>query len=227
MNAARGFLCHPLLADFEHGFGTRGALEPPCYRPHQVHGRRVEVLRGAPTGASDTADAVIATYAGARIAVVTADCVPILLAHPLGVVAAVHAGWRGLAGGVIAATLEKLADLDVAPEQASAVIGPHICATHYEIDEPVRAALAPRFGTSLGAALRNSRPGHWLLELAALAAAELRAGGLGADRIATLADSCTFAGTRFESRRRDGGGDARLLHFITARAAIDSGERSA
>lgn len=227
MSARQGFLRHPLLADFGHGFGTRGALEPSCYRPQQVHGCRVEVLRRAPGGAPRTADAVIAMDPGTRVGVVTADCVPILIAHPSGTVAAVHAGWRGLACGVIAATLEQLTALGVPPREATAVIGPHICVDHYEIDEPVWRALAPRFGAALERALRDSRPGHWLLELDRLARMELEAGGLAPQRIATLADGCTFADARFVSRRRDGASSARLLHFITARLAIDSCESCA
>lgn len=219
-----GFLLHPLLAGFGHGFGTRGASEPPCHRPRQVHGSDVAVLGSEPVSQLGAADAVIALHPGTSVGVVTADCVPILVAHPSGAVAAVHAGWRGLARGVISSALDRLESLGISPRGATAVLGPYICSHHYEVDAPVLDALEPRFGATLASALRESRPGHWFLGLGVLAAAELQTGGIAPERIGTLGDACTFGRDRFVSRRRDGGSSARLLHYITARTALDSPE---
>ncbi len=216
MRGCAGFLRHPLLADFDHGFGTRRASEPHCARPRQVHGSEVAVVsrEGAPVG---DADAVVAGAPGIAVGIVTADCVPILVGHPSGRAVAIHAGWRGLACGVIPSALSQLAATGGSPADAVAVIGPHICVSHYEIDAPVRDALAPRYGNDLATALRATRPGHWQLDLAALARIDLRRAGLAAKRITKLEGVCTFAGPEFFSRRRDGPSADRLLHFIAAR----------
>src|SRR5262245_7368384 len=126
---------HPLLraCGVRHGFGTRGD-EPPAglLRPRQVHGAAVARAQDCPGGVE--ADAVVAATAGPPIGVVTADCVPILAASADGrAVAAIHAGWRGLAAGVIGAGIDALRR--AAPRAAlRAVIGPHIGLCCYEID---------------------------------------------------------------------------------------------
>jgi YfiH family protein len=164
------------------------------------------------------ADAIVSALPGVPVGVVTADCLPVLLATPSGTVAAVHAGWRGLAAGVLAAALEVLAD--AAPDAALAVaaIGPHVGASCYEIDAPVVDALAVRFDAALARALEGTRAGHWRLDLASLARVELVRGGLAPARIGALAGACTACDAgRFESVRRDGPRAGRLHHFAVAR----------
>ena len=200
-----------------HAFGTRDSLEPAALvRPRQVHGKRVAVLREAPAAPLGDADAVVSAVPQLLIGVVTADCVPILVARG-GCVAAIHAGWRGLAAGVIEealAALDRLAGAEVSQKDA-AVIGPFICAHHYEIDEPVRDALRPRYGTALDAALTPTRPEHWQLDLGCLAREALVHGGWPRARVFLLPESCTFADSeRFASRRRDGARGERLVHWI-------------
>ncbi len=209
-----GFLRHPALA-VDHGFGTRGASEPAaCLRPRQVHGNTVVTVAADTRAPLGEADAVVSTTAGQVLGVVTADCVPILVAQP-GAAAAIHAGWRGLARGVIGAALSAL-DRTAGPSaERVAVIGPHICAHHYEVDAPVREALASDFGGALEAAFAPTRPGHWALDLGALARDALQRGGLSPHRAVALPDSCTFRdAARFASRRRDGPGGERLVHWI-------------
>jgi len=224
MSGAGGWLTHPLLAaqGVAHGFGTRAATPPAALvRPRQVHGARVVVLTeaGALPEALGEADAVVSERASLPIGVVTADCLPILVATPAGRVAAVHAGWRGLAAGVIARALEALGGL--APEGvsgAAAVIGPRVGPGCYEVDAPVVDALARRFGSALDAALAPDRPGHWRLDLAALARVDLVRGGVAEARIAALERACTACDAeRFHSYRRDGPGSGRLFHWIAAR----------
>lgn len=209
-----GFLRHDALG-VEHGFGTRGAPEPAaCLRPRQVHGNAVVNADAASRGALGDADAVVSTTPGTVLGVVTADCVPILVAQP-GAAAAIHAGWRGLGCGVIGEALSALDRVAGPSPERVAVVGPHICARHYEVDTPVRDALAPEFGTALDAALTSTRPGHWALDLGALARDALRRGGVLPERARALADSCTFGdAARFASRRRDGPGGERLVHWI-------------
>lgn len=224
------WLTHALLeeAGVAHGFGTR-ACRPPValVRPRQVHGTRVVVLGRDATPDADVgeADALVSEREALPIGVVTADCLPILLATPAGRVAAVHAGWRGLAAGVIGEALAALGAL--APEGlagAAAVIGPRVGAACYEVDEPVVAALARRFAGAVDAAIAETRPGHWQLDLAVLAREDLRRAGLAEERIAALAGVCTACDAeRFHSYRRDGPGSGRLFHWIAApRIGLDT-----
>jgi YfiH family protein len=216
-------LRHALLDGLhvEHGFGTRASPAPETLlRPKQVHGTRVVALDAAlPLPATlGEADAVVSLRRGLAIGVVTADCLPILVATPAGAVAAVHAGWRGLAEGVVGAALDALSRLTADVAHGVAVIGPHIHAGCYEVDAPVVDALSRRFAADLGDALAATRPGHWRLDLARLARADLVRSGLAAARVATLSGACTACDAeRFFSYRRDGPRAGRLVHWIAAR----------
>ena len=215
------WLRHPLLdaIDFEHGFGTRTAAAPAgLVRARQVHGRDVaHVTRAGDTLVGD-ADALVCDQPGVAIGVVTADCLPVLIAAPSGAVAAAHAGWRGLAAGVLAEAVAALRAIAPDADRAVAVIGPHVAAPCYEVDEPVVRALAARFGAAVDAALRATRPGHFEVDLGQLARLDLERAGLARVRIAAIADACTACDPeRFHSYRRDGPGAGRLFHFVTAR----------
>jgi len=129
------------------------ALEPEPPRvawAKQIHSARV--LAAASPGDCGEGDALVSTQTGLALAVVTADCVPILLAshEPGGPIAAVHAGWRGIAAGIVAATLARMEDTWQAPAPAlTAWIGPAIGPCCYEVGEEVaervaRAAADPR-----------------------------------------------------------------------------------
>ena len=221
------WITHPLLTEerVAHGFGTR-ACEPPLalVRPRQVHGTHVVVLDRdgpAPVELGD-ADAVVSARPALPIGVVTADCLPLLLVTPSGCVAAVHAGWRGLAAGVIGEALSALSSLT--PDGitgAAAVIGPRVGSGCYEVDAPVADALARRFAGAVDTALVATRPGHWQLDLATLACVDLVRGGVAADRVAALAGVCTACDAeRFHSYRRDGPRSGRLFHWIAARSEV-------
>jgi YfiH family protein len=207
----------PLLAaaGWRHGFGLRTSPPlPGVRRPVQVHGALV--VRAEADGPLGEADAALATRAGVAVGVVTADCVPILIAGG-GAVAAVHAGWRGLAHGVIPRAVEALAE-HVGGAPLLAAVGPSIGACCYEVDEPVLAPLAARFGAALDGALTPARPGHALLDLRALARTALLDAGLPAARVGAPAGLCTRCdATRFHSFRRDGPAAGRLLSWIEAR----------
>jgi YfiH family protein len=206
---------HVLLreAGVPHGFGTRASpVRGDVRRPVQVHGA---VVLSADSGcALGEADASVATRPGVAVGVVTADCVPVLVSAGGGAVAAVHAGWRGLARGVIPRALEALAA--AAPGAGLvAAIGPSIGACCYEVDAPVVEAMRERFGAAAEGALRPVRPGHALLDLAALARAALLAAGVPAASIGVVAGACTRCDAeRFHSFRRDGPRAGRLLSWI-------------
>ena len=220
------WLRHDLLdgVGVAHGFGTRAAGPPArLLRPRQVHGARVLVLsRDAlpPTGAAllGEADALVSDAPGVPIGVVTADCVPILLATPSGCVAAVHAGWRGLAAGVVGAAVDAFGQLAADASLAVAVVGPRVGASCYEVDAPVVEALATRCGDALDASLAPTRPGHWQLDLGRVARDLLERAGLAATRIGVIEDACTACDSeRFHSFRREGPNAGRLFHFAVAR----------
>ncbi len=217
MMEGSGFLLDAGLAQrgIAHGFGLR--TSPPraaVRRARQLHGIRVV---NADTGAElGEADAVWATQSGVAVGVVTADCVPILVAAEGAAVAAIHAGWRGLAAGVVAAGVRAL--VAAAPgAPLCAALGPYIGPCCYEVDTPVLEALAARFGAQLAAATRATRPGHALLDLGALVAIELAAEAIAPASIGRSASACTRCDAeRFHSHRRDGASAGRLLHWIEA-----------
>ena len=212
-------LREPRLASLRHGFGlSHDAAPEGLARPRQVHGARV-VAAAACLDARRRAeaDAVVSTTPGLAVGVVTADCVPLLLASDDGRgVAAVHAGWRGLARGVVGAAVEALAhEAGAAPRRLLAGIGPHIGACCYEVDGPVLDALAAT--GEVEEALRPARPGHWMLDLGALALAALVRAGLAAHAVGREAAACTCCDPRrLPSYRRDGPRAGRLVHFIQA-----------
>jgi YfiH family protein len=201
-------LRHPLLAerDIEHGFGVRGTVPPAnLRRAKQVHGARIATERECSGPTPPAADGVASASPGIPVAVFTADCVPILLATSCGTtVAAVHAGWRGLAAGVVGAGVAAVRELAGRPSPLVAAIGPHIGACCYEVDAPVVDALRGRFALALDAA-RPTRPGHVAIDLAALAREALVGAGLAPDAVGVLPDACTSCDLeRFHSYRRDG-----------------------
>jgi YfiH family protein len=187
----------------------------------QVHGTTVvnldaadnlDVAGGSNAGAPDVAGNLVASVPGplgpadasfsrqpGRVcAILTADCLPIVLAADSGdLVAAAHAGWRGLAGGVIEATVKAL---EVPPEKLMAWLGPAIGPRHFEVGAEVREALLagdPGADSAFAATAR----GRFMVDLSALARRRLAALGVG--RVYG-GGQCTYADeNRYFSHRRD------------------------
>ena len=179
-------LRHRLLAECgaAHGFGLRNTSAPDgLVRPRQVHGCAVVSADACRERPAPEADGVVSAEPGIPVGVVTADCLPILLASRSGrVVSAVHAGWRGLARGIVGAGVDALrARAD--GEELAAVIGPHIGVCCYEVDAPVIDALREQFGRHVEGALRPARAGHAYLDLGALAAHALERAGVARARV--------------------------------------------
>lgn len=165
---------------------------------NQVHGCAVyESARVA--HATGDADASVAFWGGAVCAVMTADCLPVLLCDEAGtVVAAAHAGWRGLAGGVIEATVQRMRR---PPAQLQAWLGPAIGPAHFEVGDEVRARFC-EIDAEAATAFRRNAAGRWLADLPMLARQRLARLGVAAVH---GGDVCTFADRdRFFSYRRDG-----------------------
>ena len=163
----------------------------------QVHGK--EIVHADTVGAPVPADGSWTATPGVVCAVLTADCLPVVIADRHGQrVAAVHVGWRGLAAGVLEAALQPFCAAGIAPADCRAWFGPAISAAAYEVDARVRDAFA-----FMGAAGRHcftpTRPGHWACDLYQLARERLAALGLGA---ITGGEWCTFGEPRFYSYRR-------------------------
>jgi polyphenol oxidase len=111
---------------------------------NQVHGADVAVVDG-PWGTEPVAevDAIVTARRGLALAVLTADCVPVLLADPVaGIAAAAHAGRPGMIAGVVPATLRAMTDLGAEPSRIVARTGPAVCGRCYEVPEAMRAEVA-------------------------------------------------------------------------------------
>jgi polyphenol oxidase len=162
----------------------------------QVHGTRVCRVREAPVGFSDPieSDGQVTALAGLGPMVFTADCLPIAIATP-GAVAMVHAGWRGLAEGVIDEGVRAVRELADGGSPLAAAIGPGAGGCCYEVGAEVHARFE-RFG----AVARNGDN----LDLKAIAAAQLRAAGVSDVHDARLCTICSDP-SLFFSHRRDRG----------------------
>lgn len=165
----------------------------------QVHGIEVADASTA-VGRSVTADASVATRPGAVCAVMTADCLPVLFCDDAGtVVAAAHAGWRGLAAGVLDATVARMA---VAPERIIAWMGPAIGPQAFEVGDEVRRAFVAIDPATARAFASAERSGKWYADLFLLA--RLRLAGVGVERVFG-GGLCTYSDPqRYFSYRRDG-----------------------
>ena len=178
----------------------------------QVHGVNVVEL-SATTSDGIQADACFTLAKHVACTVMVADCLPVLFSDDAGrVVAAAHAGWRGLAAGVIEHTVQALCTQgDVAPAQVQVWLGPCIGPDAFEVGEDVRIAFSRGTASQSAQAQRCFKPhpvhpGKWLADLAGLARLRLQA--LGITSVAgnnSTPDWCTVTQhSKFFSFRRDG-----------------------
>ncbi len=172
----------------------------------QIHSDRA--LAASP-GCAGEGDALVAPRdAGLALTLSTADCVPVLLVGPTHLAAA-HAGWRGLANGVLAATVGRLPD---PPETLSAWIGPSIGPCCYEVSPEVADEVARGAGESQVAIARRGPSGKPHLDLFAAAERQLRS--LGIRRISMLRNCTRCDEENLHSYRREGKGGGRNLSFV-------------
>jgi polyphenol oxidase len=174
----------------------------------QVHGSCVAELGPLPSADEPLADAAVSHIPGTVLAILSADCLPVLFCAEDGSeIGAAHAGWRGLADGVLESTVTQL---QTPREHLMAWLGPCIGAASYEIGEEVRAALLAHDPAAAGCFV-PARAGHWLCDLAGLARQRLVAAGVtrvhggGFD---------THADARFYSYRREGARSGRFATLV-------------
>lgn len=164
----------------------------------QVHG--VQVVEALPDAEVREADGCWSDLPGLACAVMTADCLPVLFTDRQGRrVAAAHAGWRGLAAGVLEATLVHFTD----PGQVLAWLGPAIGPLAFEVGDEVREQFVRALPTAETAFVHSpTSPEKWLADLYQLARLRLQAAGVGE---ISGGDFCTFTESEyFYSYRRDG-----------------------
>jgi YfiH family protein len=171
----------------------------------QVHGRRVAVVNGPQERAVAETDAIVTATPGLVLAVLVADCVPVLLRGPVGagpdsggavVVAAAHAGRRGLQLGVVEAVVSRMSSLGVQPKAVQAELGPAVCGKCYEVP----AAMRDEVGSVAPAARATTWSGRPALDLRAGLVQQLHALGVGRVRVDP---TCTFESKEHFSHRRD------------------------
>jgi polyphenol oxidase len=184
----------------------------------QVHGTAVaDADAHAGSAAAVEADAAFARGAGVVCAVLAADCLPVLLADAAGsVVGAAHAGWRGLAAGVVENTI---AAMGVDPATLVAYLGPCISGAHFEVGAEVRDAFCSG-DTAAGAAFAPKTNGKWLANLSMLASQRLMRAGVSRHSIFG-SGACTYAEpARFHSYRRDGASGRMAALIWRAQATV-------
>jgi polyphenol oxidase len=216
----------------------------------QVHGAGVRVVGPSDTGsgafsladALADADALVTRTPGVVLAVLTADCVPIVLHDPVaGVLACVHAGWRGTVAGVSAAALAAMQALGSRPSDVIAGIGPAIAAARYQVGPDVRQAVTEAFGPAAAAFIRpDARPearpdthpdsapaslDRWLLDLWAANRHALVEAGVPAPQIHTtsLPTGPTTTGPTSDSSPTSLTDPASPGHFFSDRTARPCG----
>ena len=173
---------------------------------HQVHSPDVVTVgpQGVPSGTR--ADALVTDRPGLALSVLTADCMPVLLAdHAAGVIGAAHAGWRGTRNGVLEATLDAMEALGAARSEIVAIIGPCISQAAYEVGPE----LLTEFEAEDPEAVRffaNGAGDRYLLDLPGLGLHRLRTAGVGHaewTRHCTYADPALFFSYRRATHLRE------------------------
>ena len=211
------------LAGFEHGFFTRqwqgrtpevlaGYLSAgvSVHRPRQVHSSLVLQASAAAGDPWPEADGLVSDAGGQSLWVCGADCTPVLLADPCsGRVAACHAGWRGVAGGIVLRAIEQL-EADGCRRQALLVaLGPAVAGDRYQVEIDVAEQVAAAIPADLadlqreGAVLPDGQPGRCRLDIRTAARLQLQRAGVMADQISVCPLCTVEQPLLFHSWRRD------------------------
>ena len=181
-----------------HNLGSHSLLNA-----HQCHSAKaVRVTAPFALGAGPKADGLVTNLKGVALAILTADCAPVLLADAQAeVIGAAHAGWRGAIGGIIEATIAQMLALGAQRQRICAAIGPAISQTHYEVGPEFRARFLEADSHNARFFTPAERIEHHYFALEGYVVARLRAAGVG--QIEPLG-VCTYGRERdFFSYRRN------------------------
>jgi YfiH family protein len=210
-------------------FGAFGVDAGRVVRVWQAHGDGVLRVDGGLAGragfphclmvAGAKFDALTTRLPGLALAVSTADCLPILIHDPVRqAAAAVHAGWRGTAKRIAARAIEAMREAyGTDPPDCRAALGPGIRGCCFEVDAAVADPMSAALPT-WEAYARPNRPGHWLLDLAAVNRAILAEAGVRPDRIDDLGLCTCCRNDLFFSHRAEKGRTGRMMNFISLKA---------
>jgi YfiH family protein len=195
-----------------HGFTTRDEAQPEALTlARQVHGARVHVVEAPGETPDEGCDALLAQQTGLRVGVVTADCVPLLLADiEARVVAAVHSGWRGTVKRISVATVDAMIGQGADLTRLRAAIGPAIGPCCYEVSSDVADQVVAA-STQEARVEKTPRP---YVDLGLAVQRQLEGCGLGAGQIERIPGCTQCDPQRFHSYRRDGDGAGRQWSWI-------------
>lgn len=185
----------------------------------QVHSADVLVAEGRDAGLTRDGkregDGLVSIGVGRGAAVFTADCVPMLLVVPgTEICAAIHAGWRGLAAGIVANAVDALVRVGGESVRGGllAAVGPCAKGCCYEVDDAVADAMRTLPGAS-AAVVTGRSSWKWMVDLQAVALAQLGVAGVPSSH-AEAVGSCTICSRHFNSFRRDGAKAGRQASFV-------------
>lgn len=211
------------VAENRHRMATAIGVAPDHLAvPYQVHSAEARVI-AAPFGDGERprVDGLVTRLPGLAVGVTGADCGVVLLADPrAGVVAAVHAGWKGALGGVLEATVDAMVSVGATPRAITAVLGPTIAQASYEVADEFRERFVTWDAACAGLFAPSARSGHAQFDLPAFILMRLRAAGVGRAQslgLDTYADEDRFYSYR-RSTHRGEPDYGRLVAAIALRA---------
>lgn len=204
------------LAENKRRVGEAFGFQPSrIFTVSQVHSDRIVILDDPDKSPDELksieADAIITNIKGAAIGILTADCVPVLLYdHNNGVIAAIHAGWKGTAHKISKKTVNAMKErFGTKPEDITAAIGPAIGMCCYKVQDDVVMAVG-----NIDKVTKTCEF-HWCLDLAKANLIDLEEAGISKIDSSNLCTSCSFH--LFYSHRKERGMTGRQLSFIAMR----------
>lgn len=207
----------PLLSQIPHllhAFGTLGDIETPknLVVSKQVHGTKIFFAKDMANNL-DGFDALMTDQKNVAVAVRTADCLPLLMVDPTkGLIAAVHAGWKGTFQRIAEKAVKKFISLGSQPVDIIAALGPCMKGECYEVEEDVALSFEEEFPGR--AILKKKSKTKWLLNITETNRLQLIAAGLSPEKIDQV-DLCTYCRPDlFYSFRREGEKAGRMVSFI-------------